>query len=95
MQHHQKGRYQIDDTRFREKDKSILSIRRRPFPLVPSPHRRGRTGKDSPVSKDRRHELLKGVPTSTPLDVDLRRADPTWPYVDPDPARLDMNYSEN
>ena len=44
--------------------------------------------------KDRRHEVLKGVPTSTStlLYVDLTRADPTWPHVDPDPPRPDMNY---
>ena len=41
----------------------------------------------SVAGKDRRHELLKGVPTSklTPLDVDLSRTDSTWPHVDPDP----------
>ena len=44
--------------------------------------------------KARRHELLKGVPTSTPtpLDVDLNPNDPTWPHVDLDPGRPDMNY---
>ena len=47
-----------------------------------------------PVPKARRHELLKGVPTSTPtlLDVDLDRTDPTWPQVDLDPRRPDMYY---
>ena len=47
-----------------------------------------------PSIKARRHELLKGVPTSTPtlLDVDLDRTDPTWPHVDLDPRRPDMYY---
>ena len=46
------------------------------------------------IAKDRRPELLKGVPTSTPtlLDVDLDRTDPTWPHVDLDPRRPDMYY---
>ena len=46
------------------------------------------------MDKDRRHGVLKGVTTLTPtlLDVDLSRADTTWPHVDPDPARPDMNY---
>ena len=46
------------------------------------------------MTKDRRHDLMKGVPTSTPtpLDVDLRRTDPTWPHVDLDLGRPDMKY---
>ena len=48
----------------------------------------------SPTDRDRRHGFIKGVPTSTPtqLYVELCRADPTWPHVDPDTARPDINY---
>ena len=46
------------------------------------------------ITKDRRHELLKGVPTlnPTPLDLDLSCTNSTWPHVNPNPSRPDMNF---